>query len=45
MADKKAKRNTKKKQRRSFLDQVDKIAAAIFWIVKTILLVIEWLTR
>ena len=44
MADKKAKRH-KKKQRRSFLSQIDKIAVAFYWIVKTILLIYEWLAR
>ena len=39
---KKAKQKPKKKQRRSFLDRIDKIAAAIYWVVKTIILIIEW---
>ena len=39
----KAKRKTNKKQRRfHILPWIDKIAAAIFWVVKTILLIIEW---
>ena len=38
----KGKRKTNKKQRRSFLPWIDKIAAAFFWIVKTIILIIDW---
>ncbi len=38
-------RKARKKQRRSFLDRIDKIAAAVFWIVKTVLLLIDWFTR
>ena len=34
----KGRRRAKRKQRRSFLPWIDKIAAAIYWIVKTILL-------
>jgi len=41
----KGKRRTKKKQRRNLLDRVDKIAAALFWLVKTILLLIDWFSR
>ena len=39
----KAKRKTKKKQRRfHILPRIDKIVAATFWFVKTILLILEW---
>ena len=42
----KGKRKAKKKQRRFYvLPWIDKIAAAIFWVVKTILLLIDWFTR
>lgn len=44
MADQKGKK-PKKKQRRSFLDRVDKFAVALYWVVKTILLLIDWFTR
>ena len=38
----KVKRKANKKQRRSFLDRIDVFAAAFYWVVKTILLIIEW---
>ena len=38
----KAKHKAKKKQRRSILPWIDKLAAAFFWFVKTILLILEW---
>ena len=39
----KGKRKAKKKQRRFYiLPWIDKIAAAFFWFVKTVLLIIEW---
>lgn len=38
-------RKAGKKQRRSFLPWIDKIAAAVFWIVKTVLLLIDWFAR
>ncbi len=41
----KVKRKARKKQRRSILPWIDKIAAATFWIVKTVLLLIDWFTR
>ena len=41
----KVKRKANKKQRRSFLPWIDKIAAALFWFVKTILMLIDWFTR
>ena len=41
----KAKRKANKKQRRSILPWIDKIAAALYWVVKTILLLIDWFTR
>jgi len=45
MSDKKDKRATKRKQRRSILPWIDKLAAALFWLVKTILLLIDWFSR
>jgi len=42
MADKKAARNTKKKQRRTFLERIDKVAVALYWVVKTIILLVDW---
>ncbi|MDY6399097.1 MAG: hypothetical protein SPK69_03950 [Synergistales bacterium] len=44
MADK-AKRKAKNKQRRSLFDRINKIAAAIFWVVRTVLMLIDWFTR
>ena len=44
MADKKPKRTTKK-QRRSLLDRVDKLAVALYWVVKTVIFLIDWFTR
>ena len=41
----KVKRKANKKQRRSFLDRIDVFAAALFWFVKTILMLIDWFTR
>ena len=35
----------RKKQQRSFLPWIDKIAVALCWVVKTILLLIEWFAR
>ena len=40
----KRKKHTKKKQRHSDI-RYDRLAAAFYWIVKTILLVIDWFTR
>lgn len=45
MTEKEVKRKPKKKQRRSFLDRIDKIAVAFYWIVKTIILIIDWFAR
>ena len=41
----KRKKHTKKKQRHSFFDRIDKYAAAGYWVVKTVLLLIDWFTR
>ena len=42
---KKVTRKTNRKQRRNLSDRIDKIAAAIYWVVKTVLLIVEWLSR
>ena len=44
MADKKAK-HAKKKQRRSFRARIDIFAAAAYWFVRLVLLLIDWFTR
>ena len=44
MADKKAKR-PKKKQRRSFLPWIDIIAAAAYWVVRLVLLLLDWFNK
>ena len=41
----KGKQKAGKKQWQSFLPWIDKIATAIFWIVKTVLVLIDWFTR
>ena len=35
----------KKKQRRSFLPRIDIIAAAAYWIVRLVLLLIDWFSK
>lgn len=45
MTVKRTRKAGRRKQRRSFLPWIDKIAAAIFWIVKTILLIVDWFIR
>ena len=35
-------RKPKKKQRRSFLPWIDKIAVALYWVMKTIILFVDW---
>ena len=42
---KKARSKAKRKQRRNLSDRIDIVAAAIFWIVRTVLLLIDWFTR
>ena len=45
MTVKRPRKTGRRKQRQSFLPWIDKIAAAIFWVVKTILLLVDWFTR
>ena len=45
MSSKKAKKSTNKKQRRTFLPWIDKIAAAAYWVVKIILLLVDYFNR
>ncbi len=42
---KKGTRKTNKKQRRKSPARVDILAAAFYWVVKTILLIVDWFTR
>ncbi len=45
MSEKKGLKHSRKKQRRSILPWIDKIAAASYWVVKTILLLVDWFNR
>ena len=45
MSKKKGLKHARKKQWRSILPWIDKLAAALFWVVKTILLLVDWFNR